>query len=97
MHNAQAKLRAIETGRYVVRAANTGVSSVITPTGREVTRLDALEEGIVTAEVELRLDMTLYVRIGNLWIYLCLGASALLLGERAVDACKPRKKMREKS
>ena len=93
MHNAQAKLRAIETGRYVVRAANTGISSVITPTGREVTRLEALEQGIVMAEVERRSDMTLYVRIGNLLIYLCLGASALLLGERAVDACKSRKKM----
>lgn len=86
MHNAQAKLRAIETGRYVVRAANTGISSVITPTGSEVTRLDALEEGIVTAEVELRTDMTLYARVGNVWVYLCLGACALLLCERAADA-----------
>lgn len=86
MHNAQAKLRAIETGRYVVRAANTGISSVITPTGSEVTRLDALEEGIVTAEVELRTDMTLYARVGNVWVYLCLGACALLLCERTADA-----------
>ncbi len=86
MHNAQAKLRAIETGRYVVRAANTGISSVITPTGSEVTRLDALEEGIVTAEVELRTDTTLYARVGNVWVYLCLGACALLLCERVADA-----------
>jgi apolipoprotein N-acyltransferase len=97
MHNAQAKLRAIETGRYVVRAANTGVSSVITPTGKEVTRLEALEQGIVMAEVELRSDMTLYARIGNWWIYLCLGVSALLLGERAVTVIGTRKKEKEKS
>jgi apolipoprotein N-acyltransferase len=97
MHNAQAKLRAIETGRYVVRAANTGVSSVITPTGKEVTRLEALEQGIVMAEVELRSDMTLYARIGNWWIYLCLGVSALLLGERAVTVIGTQKKEKEKS
>ena len=83
MHNAQAKLRAIETGRFVVRAANTGVSSVITPTGREVARLDALDEGIVTAEIEMRDNLTLYTRIGNLFVYLCLGGITVLLMERA--------------
>lgn len=97
MHNAQAKLRAIETGRFVVRAANTGVSSVITPSGREVTRLDALEEGIATAEVELRSDTTLYTRVGNIWVYLCLGAVTALLLERGVCAMRARKRALEKS
>jgi apolipoprotein N-acyltransferase len=96
MHNAQAKLRAIETGRCVVRAANTGISSVITPTGREVARLDALEQGVLTVEVELRTDTTLYARIGNLWVYVCLGVSALLLVERAVDICQTRKAAKQK-
>ena len=92
MHNAQAKLRAIETGRFVVRAANTGVSSVITPTGKEIARLDALKEGIVTAEVEMRSDVTLYTRIGNLFVYLCMSGTALLLGERVWWAVRRNKK-----
>lgn len=33
-HNAHASMRAIESGRYIIRAANTGVSSVITPEGK---------------------------------------------------------------
>ncbi len=85
MHNAQAKLRAIETGRYVVRAANTGVSSVITPTGKELARLDALEEGIVTAEIEMRSDVTLYTLVGNLFVYICLIGCAGLLAERMAN------------
>lgn len=92
MHNAQAKLRAIETGRFVVRAANTGVSSVITPTGKEIARLDALKEGIVTAEVEMRSDVTLYTRIGNLFVYLCMSGTVLLLGERVWWAVRRNKK-----
>lgn len=92
MHNAQAKLRAIETGRYVVRAANTGVSSVITPTGREVARLDPLKEGVIMAEIEMRSDMTLYTRIGNSFVYLFLGGALLLLAERVYQGIKQRKK-----
>ena len=45
MHNAQSSLRAIETGRYVVRAGNTGVSSVIDPTGQVTAELDPLLTG----------------------------------------------------
>jgi apolipoprotein N-acyltransferase len=59
------------------------VSSVITPTGKELARLDALEEGIVTAEIEMRDNLTLYTRIGNLFVYLCFGGITVLLMERA--------------
>ncbi|MBE6619830.1 MAG: apolipoprotein N-acyltransferase [Ruminococcaceae bacterium] len=90
MHNAQARLRAIETGRYIVRAANTGVSSVITATGRELDRIPALEEGILMAEVELRGDTTLYTRIGNYFVYDLLAAMLLLLMERGVWTIKAR-------
>ena len=92
MHNAQAKLRAIETGRYVVRAANTGVSSVITPTGKEITRLDVLLEGVIMADIEMRSGVTLYTRIGNLFVYLCLGGAVALMGERVWRGVRCRKK-----
>ncbi|MBO5682421.1 MAG: apolipoprotein N-acyltransferase [Clostridia bacterium] len=70
MHNAQAKLRAIETGRYVTRAANTGISSVITPNGKEIGRIEALLEGQLTADVETRDNTTLYVHVGNVFVLL---------------------------
>ncbi len=75
MHNAQAKLRAIETGRYVTRAANTGISSIITPNGKEIGRIEALLEGQLTADVRVRDNTTLYVHIGNTFVL----ASALLV------------------
>ena len=50
MHNSQSRLRAIETGRYVVRSANTGISSIIDPMGNVKEELGALERGYVVSE-----------------------------------------------
>ena len=72
MHNSQSKLRAIETGRYLVRSANTGISSIIDPLGRELKRLGALEEGVIYDDVYMRNNITLYTYIGNLFVYLCV-------------------------
>ena len=51
-HNGHAVLRAVENRRYIVRSANTGVSSVISPTGRIMTMLDPLVKGYTAAEVK---------------------------------------------
>ena len=81
MHNAQSQLRAIETGRWVVRSANTGVSSVISAVGRVEDKLDALQAGYVLADVTLQNQRTLYSHIGNLFPILCLtfGGMCVLL------------------
>jgi apolipoprotein N-acyltransferase len=50
-HLALAILRAAEARRFLVRAANTGISAIIDPYGRVVTRLGFDLEGLVTAEV----------------------------------------------
>ena len=78
MHNNQARLRAIETGRTVVRAANTGISSVITPTGEVTNRIDALEKGLIVTTAELRDGLTLYVRTGNLFVLACAALVVML-------------------
>ena len=72
MHNAQAKLRAIENDRYVVRAANTGISSVINSRGEELFSLEPLSEGEITTTVYLEDSRTLYNYIGNTFVYLCI-------------------------
>ena len=46
MHSAQARLRAIESGRWIVRSADTGISSVIDPRGRSHEELAPLVEGM---------------------------------------------------
>jgi apolipoprotein N-acyltransferase len=92
MHNEQSCLRAIETGRYVVRAANTGVSTVITPTGEVTELLEPLVEGYIMGEVYLSDRTTLYSSIGDVFVYLCTAfvAAALLL--RPITYLKSRKK-----
>lgn len=75
-HLYQAQLRAIETGRTYVRAANTGISDVISPNGRSTAQIDALVSGMELQSITFRSDRTLYTYIGNLFVYL---AAAFLL------------------
>ncbi len=72
MHNGQARLRAIESGKYVVRSANTGISSIIDPMGNVKEELGALERGCVVSEVSVREGCAPYVYIGNLFAYICV-------------------------
>ena len=62
------RLRAIETRRAIARSANTGISGFISPTGRTIgDRLEWNEEGVLTAEVELCSEKTIYTVYGD-WI-----------------------------
>ncbi len=85
MHHAQAQLRAIETGRYVVRSASTGVSSVISATGEIVDSIDALETGYAMGKVTLRETNTAYSVMGNILAYLCVIVVILSVGGAYVE------------
>lgn len=88
-HNSHACLRAIENGRYVVRAANTGVSTIISPKGETLTLIDPLTEGFAAAEVYMKNERTLYSYTGNLFVYVCIAfISAVLVYSRVKDARK---------
>ncbi len=64
-HLAQARLRAIEQGLPVVRAANTGISAVIDGYGRYVRRLPLLEAGVIDSGLPVALAATPYARWGD--------------------------------
>ena len=81
MHNAQAQLRAIESGRYVARSANTGISTVISDRGEVLASLDPLVDGVLVEEIELREEHTLYTYIGNFFVYLAAIALGFLVAE----------------
>ena len=66
-HLAQARLRAIEQGLPVARAANTGISAVIDPYGRILQRLALFEPGVIDSPLPAALPPTLYARWGD-WI-----------------------------
>jgi apolipoprotein N-acyltransferase len=83
-HLAMYPLRAVEHRIAVVRAANTGISAFIAPTGRILRRLPLFERGTMTEGVVLREGMTLYTRFGDwlAWLSLALTASALIASRR---------------
>ena len=78
MHNTQSALRAIETGRYVLRSANTGVSSIISPYGEIMELCPELERGYVIGDVYMRDNTTVYTVIGNTFVYLCMAFCVLI-------------------
>lgn len=64
-HYALASMRAIEQGRYLARAANTGISGIIDPYGREVARSGLFETTVVTGDVRFIRSRTVYATIGD--------------------------------
>lgn len=76
-HFAAARMRAVEEGLPVARAANTGISGIIDPYGRVVARLGLGEQGIVDGPLPAALPPTPYGRFGNL---VPLGMAVITLG-----------------
>ena len=81
-HLLAARVRAIEEGLPVARAANTGISAVIDPNGRTIAILGLDQAGIVDAPLPRALAATVYAQIGDfgfgLLIMLCFGLSWVL-------------------
>ncbi len=73
-HFEQASMRAIEEGRYLVRAANTGISGIVDPYGRVVAKSAIYEPAVVVGEARYLRTSTFYARYGDVLPY----ASALL-------------------
>jgi apolipoprotein N-acyltransferase len=83
-HFAQAAMRAIENGRYLVRSANTGISGIVDPYGRVVAQTDLFKPAVVVEQARFLRDTTVYVRTGDVLADAAavLTAGALLLTRR---------------
>ncbi|MFW2541418.1 apolipoprotein N-acyltransferase [Primorskyibacter sp. 2E107] len=78
-HLAQARIRAIEQGLPLLRAANTGVSAMIDGGGRTIAALPLGEAGFVDAPLPPPARLTIFSRTGDLpWLLLLLLATAVL-------------------
>jgi apolipoprotein N-acyltransferase len=64
-HLSIARLRAIETRRWIARSANTGISAVINPSGKVVDRLEYETQGVLRATIGLSDEITFYTRHGD--------------------------------
>ncbi|HEX8618851.1 MAG TPA: apolipoprotein N-acyltransferase [Thermoanaerobaculia bacterium] len=78
-HLQQARLRAIETDRYMLRAATTGISAFIDPTGRILSSVPMGKDGTIYAKFQARTTITPYVRFGDWFAWLASLAVVITL------------------
>ena len=85
-HLQASQMRALETGRWMVRSTNTGVTAAIDAEGRVVARLPAFTTGTLVQAVEPRTGLSPYARWGNyaaLILVAALAGAALAAARRA--------------
>lgn len=76
-HFDLASMRAIEQGRYLARAANTGISGIVDPYGRVLARSGIFERTVLVGEVRFLTSRTVYSIVGDAAAYASI---ALTLG-----------------
>jgi apolipoprotein N-acyltransferase len=67
-HLALTRLRAVAVRRAIVRAANTGISAIILPSGEVMQKLNYDHTGVVIGALPLRTGVTLAARLARLWL-----------------------------
>jgi apolipoprotein N-acyltransferase len=78
-HFQISRMRAMEAGRYLIRAANDGISGVIGPHGEVVARAPEFTPFVLRSTVTPRMGMPPYAHVGN-WPIVSLCAAALACG-----------------
>ena len=77
-HLQIAKLRAMEVGREILFASNTGISAIIDSKGKILAEAPSFTQAVLSSELHLRTGLTPYARYGNTpWLGICL---LMLLG-----------------
>jgi apolipoprotein N-acyltransferase len=90
-HFAIARVRAIEEGIPLARAANTGISGIIDSYGRITARLDLGKSGFVDGDLPVPLPPTIFECFGELPLWLLFGALAMIAIFSRIRAEKIRK------
>ena len=78
-HLEMARLRAIENRRYLLRATNDGVTTVIDPYGRLGPQLPRNQQGVLAVKFGFEARKTFYTAYGDLFAWVCGIAAALML------------------
>jgi len=66
-HFSMARLRSIETRLFLVRAANTGISTIVDPTGKDEIRTEIFTRTVALGEVIPKSRLTFYTRFGDVF------------------------------
>jgi len=88
-HLTMTAFRAVENRRYIIRAANTGISALIKPTGEIISRTGLFERTILDGTITYLNQGTFYAGYGDIFIYMCFITIAMIglisLKRRSVD------------
>ena len=71
-HLALAKIKSVELGVPLARVANTGISALISPYGRIITKIPLYKSGVKTALLIAPLENTIYKKYGNILFIVCI-------------------------
>jgi apolipoprotein N-acyltransferase len=85
-HFQQARVRAIEEGLPLARAANTGISAVVDPVGRIIKALPLGAEGVLDSPLPQRTDATIYSRVGDAPVAIIVAIALLAVVRRRLYA-----------
>ena len=77
-HLSMTAFRAVETRRYIVRAANTGISAIIAPTGAVESTTGLFQQGGLSGTIRPLTTQTIYTRIGDVFAYACFALLGVL-------------------
>lgn len=89
-HLAIARYRALENGRWLVRATNTGISALIGPEGRVRARSEMFATELMRGDVVPRAGLTPYARRGDVWLWwIAFGVLVATLGWRGSRLPRP--------
>jgi apolipoprotein N-acyltransferase len=78
-HLAMAAFRAVENRRYMVRAANTGITAVVDPWGRVLESTRLFDTTVLVREVPFVAGTTFYTRHGDVFAQACAAAALALV------------------
>ena len=90
-HLAYAKLRAIETRRWVARAANTGISAFINQRGDVVQQTQWWTPTAIKQDINLNDELTVYVKTGDYVAYAGCGGSLFFALMMLIGLAKRKK------
>jgi apolipoprotein N-acyltransferase len=75
-HFNMARMRAVENRRYLLRAANDGISAIVSPYGEVLSKSKRFERTALEGRFETSKDLTLYTRFGDVFAWACTLLSA---------------------
>lgn len=78
-HLAMAAFRAVENRRYMVRAANTGITAVVDPWGRIHEPTPLFEQTVLVREVPFVAETSFYTRHGDVFAHACAAVALALV------------------